>query len=102
MLRGIDNAGCIILGLTRTEIEGLLAGKRCCFVAKAPAAPGPHICVWFAETDADLIARVPEMYPGTPPPVFNDYRTQRPLLSLALTEDSSPEQLASDGDAGED
>jgi hypothetical protein len=76
MIRGVDNKGCLVLGITRTEIEGLLAGKRCCFIATPPQAPGPHICLWFAETDEALLGRLGEMYPdGVPEPV--DYRTKR-------------------------
>jgi hypothetical protein len=76
MIRGIDNKGCVVLGLTRMEVEGLLKGSRCCFIAKEPQAPGPHICIWFAETDEALLGRLSEMYPdGVPEPV--DYRTKR-------------------------
>ena len=77
MIRGVDNKGCVVLGITRTEIEGLLAGKRCCFVALPPEAPGPHICLWFAEDDAGLIARIDEMYPDGAPVEAKDYRTKR-------------------------
>lgn len=76
MIRGVDNKGAIILGITRAEIDGLLAGKRCCFIAMDPEAPGPHICLWFAETDADLIAKLGEMYPDGVPAEIKDYRTK--------------------------
>ena len=77
MIRGIDNKGCLILGITRREIEGLLAGHRCCFPGNLPGVgPGPHVCLWFAEDDAGLLARLDEMYPdGVPSPV--DYRTKK-------------------------
>jgi hypothetical protein len=76
MIRGIDNRGCIILGITARELDGLLAGERCCFVASAPQAPGPHICLWFGETDADLLAKLGEMYPQGAPVEVGDYRAQ--------------------------
>ena len=76
MIRGVDNKGALILGITRREIEGLLAGLRCCFISKEPEAPGPHICLWFAETDADLIAKLDEMYPDGAPVQVADYRTK--------------------------
>ena len=79
MIRGLDNKGNLILGITRTEIEGLQQGHRCCFPGDEsgkPEAKGPHVCLWFAEDDAGLIARLDEMYPdGVPVPV--DYRTKR-------------------------
>lgn len=74
MIRGVDAKGCIVLGLTRTEIEGLLAGHRCCFNARPPEAPGPHICIFFGETDHDALLAVRAAYPdGMPEP--KDYRT---------------------------
>lgn len=76
MIRGVDNKGCIILGITRREIEGLLAGRRCCFEADVPV-PGPHICLWFADDDDALVARIPEMYPGGAPVEAVDYRTKK-------------------------
>ncbi len=79
MIRGVDNKGNLILGITRGEIEGLVEGYRCCFPGDEsgrPEAKGPHVCLWFAEDDAGLIARLNEMYPdGVPEPV--DYRTKR-------------------------
>lgn len=77
MIRGIDNKGCVVLGITRTEIVGLLEGKRCCFVSKEPGAPGPHICLWFAEDDNALLGRIDEMYPDSAPVAAIDYRTRR-------------------------
>jgi hypothetical protein len=76
MIRGVDNKGCVILGITRGEVEGLLDGKRCCFITKEPEAPGPHICLWFAETDDDLIAKLGQMYPEGIPAEIKDYRTR--------------------------
>ena len=76
MIRGVDNKGSVVLGITRAEIAGLLAGKRCCFEGGYMEAPGPHICLWFAEDDAGLLARLDEMYPdGVPEPV--DYRIRK-------------------------
>lgn len=77
MIRGVDNKGCIILGITRRELEGLVAGERCCFPNDKPQAPGPHICLWFAEDDAGLLARLDEMYPDGMPATVADYRTKR-------------------------
>ncbi len=78
MIRGLDNKGNLILGITRTEIEGLVKGYRCCFPGDEsgrPESKGPHVCLWFAEDDEGLIARLGEMYPdGVPTPV--DYRTK--------------------------
>ncbi len=76
MIRGVDNKGCVILGITRAEIDGLLAGKRCCFITKPELGGGPHICLWFAETDDDLIAKLDEMYPDGRPGEIKDYRTK--------------------------
>jgi hypothetical protein len=76
MIRGVDNKGNVVLGITRLEIEGLLAGLRCCFVAQLPEAPGPHICLWFAETDADLLVKLDQMYPDGLPAEVKDYRTK--------------------------
>lgn len=82
MLRGTDNKGNAILGITRREIEGLLAGERCCFPTRPELGGGPHICLWFAETDAELLGRLHEMYPdGMPRPI--DYRTKAPLAEVA-------------------
>ncbi|MEY4545373.1 MAG: hypothetical protein RL685_1568 [Pseudomonadota bacterium] len=73
MIRGVDNKGNVVLGLTRTEVEGLLAGKRCCFLARPPEAPGPHICIYFGETDEEALRAVSTAYPdGMPEP--KDYR----------------------------
>lgn len=77
MIRGVDNKGNVILGITRTEIVGLLEGHRCCFPAGMPQGPGPHICLWFAEDDAGLVARLGEMYPDGVPELV-DYRTKKP------------------------
>jgi len=74
MIRGVDNKGHIVLGLTRTEIEGLLAGKRVAFIAKPPQAPGPHIWIYFGETDEAALRAVSVAYPeGMPEP--KDYRS---------------------------
>lgn len=77
MIRGIDNKGCVILGITRREIVGLLEGQRCCFPADVPRAPGPHICLWFAEDDDGLLAKLDEMYPDGKPSAVLDLRTKR-------------------------
>lgn len=81
MIRGLDNNGCVILGLTRQEIDGLLEGKRCCFEARLPEAPGPHICIYFGETNEDVLARLRVPYGEMP--AAKDYRTaQCSLCSL--------------------
>ena len=76
MIRGVDTKGNVILGITRREIAGLLDGKRCCFVARPELGGGPHICLWFAETDEDLIAKLGEMYPDGVPTEIRDFRTK--------------------------
>lgn len=65
-----------MIGITRREIDGLLEGKRCCVPTKPELGGGPHICLWFAETDADLLARLGEIYPGASPNVI-DFRTKK-------------------------
>jgi len=79
MIRGIDNKGNVILGITRREIEGLLEGLRCCFAVRPElgGGPHPHIDLWFAETDADLIARMAEMFPERQPAEVLDLRTKK-------------------------
>lgn len=62
MIRGRARDGRVILGVTRTEIEGLLAGNVCCFITRPELGGGPHICLWFAETDAALEARYGQMF----------------------------------------
>lgn len=77
MIRGIDNKGNVILGITRLELDGLAVGHRCCFPGDKPEAAGPHICLWFAETDEALLARLDEMYPDGVPAEPKDYRTKK-------------------------
>lgn len=77
MIRGIDAAGCVVLGITRVEIEGLLAGKPCRFITTPELGGGPRICLWFAETDADLVARLDEMFPERRPAEVLDLRTKK-------------------------
>jgi hypothetical protein len=60
-----DSQGRDVLGLTRREIEGLLAGKLCCFHAETPYAGAQHICIYFAESNAGLLQRLREAYPDT-------------------------------------
>lgn len=74
MIRGIGTAGELVIGLTRAEIKGLLEGKRVCVVA-LPDAPGPHVCIYFGETDADAVKALREAYDGQLPQV-RDYRTR--------------------------
>ena len=77
MIRGMDNKGCVILGLTRTEIDGIVAGKPCFFTNRPEVGGGPLICLWVAETDADLVARIREIFASGPVPVPLDLRTKR-------------------------
>jgi hypothetical protein len=63
MIRMKDTGGRVVLGLTRAEVKGLLEGKVCCFPAGQPHADAPHICVYFGETSADVLARLREAYP---------------------------------------
>lgn len=51
------------MGLTRREIEGLLAGKLCCFQAGYPEPDEPHICVYFGETNDDVLKSMRKQYP---------------------------------------
>lgn len=75
MIRGINAQGFIVLGLTRKEIEGLLAGKVCCFPAGKPTPNSPHICIHFGETNADAVAAVERSFGGDMPEL-NDWRTK--------------------------
>jgi hypothetical protein len=75
MIRGVDSRGNVILGITRLEIEGLLAGERCCFPTKPELGGGPHVCLWFGETDDDLIGKLGQMYPDGLPSEIKDYRS---------------------------
>lgn len=71
MVRGFDNNGCLILGITRKEIDRLLAGERiCCSSAGQPGDPGTHLCIYGGETDEAILERMDKAYPiGTPPPI---------------------------------
>lgn len=62
MIRARDSEGRDVLGLTRREIQGLLEGRLCCFREGKPEADSRHICIVFAETDADLVARLRAAY----------------------------------------
>lgn len=75
MIRGINAQGFIVLGLTRREIEGLLAGKVCCFPAGKPSPNSPHICIHFGETNADAALAVERSF-GDNMPSIADLRTK--------------------------
>jgi hypothetical protein len=75
VIRGINAQGFIVLGLTRKEIEGLLAGKVCCFPAGKPTPNSPHICVHFGETNADAAAAVERSFASGAPKAV-DLRTK--------------------------
>lgn len=77
MIRGRARNGRVILGITRREIEGLLAGNVCCFITRPEVGGGPHICLWFAETDDALEARYGVMFgEEVTPEQVNDLRTK--------------------------
>jgi hypothetical protein len=83
-VRGIDDAGCLIIGLTRADIERLMAGERVCS-NPFPVAPGPHLCIYAAETDQDLLTRLADRYPADCPvedhrgePGWGQHREGRP------------------------
>lgn len=68
MVRGVDNAGCLLLAFTREEMERLIAGERICS-DPTRLAPGPHLCIYGGETNEDILALMEKYYPiGTPPP----------------------------------
>lgn len=77
MIRGRARNGRVILGITRREIEALLAGYCCCFNTSPEVGGGPHICLWFAESDEALEARYGEMFgEAIAPEQVNDLRTK--------------------------
>ena len=77
MIRGRARNGSVILGITRREIEGLLAGERCCFINTPAVGGGPHVCLWFAETDEAFEAMYPQMFgEEVAPEQVNDLRTK--------------------------
>lgn len=63
MIRGVDDAGCVVLGLTRVELEQLLKGARICSNPRLPHAPGPHLCIYGAENDEALQTLIADKYP---------------------------------------
>lgn len=68
MVRGFDNAGCLLLAFTREEMERLIAGERICS-DPSRLAPGPHLCLFGGETNEECMERMSQAYPiGTPPP----------------------------------
>lgn len=62
MIRMKDTDGRTVLGLTRQEIDALAAGNVCCFTEGKPHIDAGHICIYFGETNADLIRRLREAY----------------------------------------
>jgi hypothetical protein len=77
MMRGIDADGVIVLGITRHELEGIVAGKPCYFTNRTEVGGGPPIALYFAEDDAALIQRIREMFSSGPVPFPRDLRTRR-------------------------
>lgn len=75
MIRGINERGYIVLGLTRRELEGLLEGKVCCYPAGKPTPDSVHICIYFGETNADAQHAMSKSFEQMPVPI--DYRTQK-------------------------
>lgn len=70
MVRGVDNNGCLLLALNRSEIEQLLRGERICSNPHPRQAPGPHLCIFGGETDEDCLRNMDKAYPiGTLLPV---------------------------------
>jgi hypothetical protein len=60
MIQIKDTNGALGLGLCRSYVEALLRGERVCI----PAAMGaPHVCLFFAEDDPALLARLKELWP---------------------------------------
>ena len=77
MIRGRARNGRVILGITRREIEALLAGYCCCFGTSPETGGGPHVCLWFAETDEAFEAMYPQMFgEEVAPDKVNDLRTK--------------------------
>jgi predicted transcriptional regulator len=66
MIRAKDSGNNIVLGLTRPEIEGLLAGKTCCFQANVPYEGAQHVCIYFGETNRDVLERMRAAYHPDP------------------------------------
>jgi hypothetical protein len=81
MIRGVDNAGCLILGLTYADLERLRNGDRVCSNARPPDAPGPHLCLYAAATDEGLLDAVAAKYPAAPQPPIADHRGDPELFS---------------------
>ena len=73
MIRVVDDRRAVGVGLARATIEALLRGERVCIPAGGGA---PHVCLFFAETDADLMARTKELYPDgfMPGALIEDHR----------------------------
>jgi hypothetical protein len=66
MIRAKDSGGNIVLGLTRQEVDGLLAGKTCCFQADVPYVGAPHVCIYYGETNADVLQAMRSAYHPDP------------------------------------
>lgn len=76
MIRITDNRKAVGIGLCRSYIEALLRGERVCIPAGLGA---PHVCLFFAEDDAALMARTTELYPdGFLPGAHIEDHTGRP------------------------
>lgn len=74
MIRGVDNIGALFIGLTRAEMDRLLAGERICSNPLRPHAPGPHLCIFGAEDQEELEQRLKAAYPSGPMPPVVDAR----------------------------
>lgn len=77
MIRGIDAQGTVILGITRTEVDGIMEGKPCYFTNRAELGGGPVIVLWYGENDDELIARLRLMFASGPIPIPLDLRTRK-------------------------
>ena len=73
MIRIVDEKGAMGIGLCRSYVEALLRGERVCI----PGGKGaPHVCLFVAEDDDALLARMPQLYPNglLPGATIEDHR----------------------------
>jgi hypothetical protein len=73
---GVDNNGCIFIGIPRYTLERLLAGGRECIPSHVQGTTKvPHFCVYAGETDESLMKQIHDQYPSRPMPPVEDRRT---------------------------
>lgn len=76
MVVGVDNNGCVFIGIPRHTLEKLLAGGRECIPKHVQAGfDVPHFCVYAGETDEAILDRIDLSYPGGTRPTVEDHRT---------------------------